>query len=55
MWERLMESQILVFFSNHKTIDANIVNDLYFKEVARLHGIPKKIVSDWDSKFLSYF
>ena len=34
--------------------EANIAN-IYMKEVARLHGIPKAIVSDRDSKFTSNF
>ena len=28
---------------------------IYMKEVARLHGIPKSIVSDKDSKFIAHF
>jgi hypothetical protein len=37
---------------NHK--ETNIV-DIYLKEVAKLHGIPKEIVSDKDPKFTSNF
>jgi hypothetical protein len=36
----------------HKAV--NIV-DVYMKEIARLHGIPKTIVSDRDPKFTSKF
>ena len=34
--------------------EANIV-DIYMREIARLHGIPKTIVSDRDPKFTSKF
>ena len=38
--------------SNHK---ATNIAETYMKEIARLHGIPKAIVSDRDSKFTSNF
>jgi hypothetical protein len=38
--------------TTHKA--ANVV-DIYMREVARLHGIPKTIVSDRDPKFTSKF
>ena len=34
--------------------ETNIV-DVYMREISRLHGIPKKIVSDRDPKFTSKF
>jgi hypothetical protein len=38
--------------TTHKAVD---VDDIFMKEVARLHSIPKTIVSDRDLKFTSKF
>nr|GEV23537.1 hypothetical protein [Tanacetum cinerariifolium] len=43
------------FIDCHTTYEAVQVANLYFKEVVRLYGIPRTMVSDRDVKFLSHF
>ena len=43
------------FIPCKKTSDVIHVGEFFFKEVVRLHGLPKSIVLDQDTKFFGYF
>jgi hypothetical protein len=48
-------SKMVHFIACKKTADAVNVAQLYFREVYRLHGLPLSIVSNHNTRFLSYF
>jgi len=42
------------FIACHTINDTSHIANLYFKEIIRLHGIPRSMASDHDLKFLSH-
>ena len=51
--DRLTKSAHFIFYKSGMTLDG--MARLYIKEIMRLHGVPRKIISDRDSRLTSHF
>ena len=48
-------SKVAHFIACPKTDDTSNITNLFFKEIVCLYGMPRTIISDRNTKFLSYF
>ena len=48
--DRFLKMTHLIHYK--KTSDVVHISELFFKEVVRLNGLPRSIVSNWDTKFV---
>ena len=48
-------SKVAHFIPLNSTYKAVHIADIFLKYIFRLHGIPKEIISDWDTKFTRNF